>query len=334
MKLSWQLVTVPALLMGLLAAGTPSRAEAQAAIKIDGSSTVFPIAEAFAEEYQISKRGKVRVTVGVSGTGGGFKKFCRGETDMANASRPISKEEMEACRKAGIKYHEVPVAFDALTVVVHPSNTWAKSMTVAELRKIWEPAAQGRITSWNQVNPKFPKEKLMLFGPGADSGTFDYFTEAVNGKAKASRGDYTASEDDNTLVRGVESNKNAIGYFGYAHYASHKDKMTAVAIDNGKGKAVPPSLANVTNGSYTPLSRPLFVYVRDAAAKRPEVREFVQFMMQNGELVGEVGYLPLPKAAYDLAWKHFQNGKLGSVFGGVPQIGITIEQLLAMEAKL
>ena len=235
MKLSWQQITLPALALGLIALATPERAQAQAAIKIDGSSTVFPISEAFAEEFQIQKRGKVRVTVGVSGTGGGFKKFCRGETDMANASRPISVEEMEACRKAGVKYMEIPVAFDALTVVVNPANTWAKSMTVAELRKMWEPAAQGRITMWNQVNPKFPKEKLMLFGPGADSGTFDYFTEAINGKAKASRGDFTASEDDNTLVQGVENNKNALGYFGFAYYAAHKDKLRAVAIDGGKG---------------------------------------------------------------------------------------------------
>jgi phosphate transport system substrate-binding protein len=335
MKLSWQQITLPALALGLVAFGTPERAHAQAAIKIDGSSTVFPISEAYAEEFQIQKRGKVRVTVGVSGTGGGFKKFCRGETDMANASRPISVEEMEACRKAGIKYMEVPVAFDALTVVVNPANTWAKSLTVAELRKMWEPAAQGRITTWNQVNPKFPKEKLMLFGPGADSGTFDYFTEAINGKAKASRGDFTASEDDNTLVQGVENNKTALGYFGYAYYAAHKGKMTAVAIDNGKGKGpVGPSLENVTNGTYNPLSRPLFVYVRDSSAKRPEVREFVQFMLTNGDLVGEVGYLPLPKSAYALAWKHFQDGKLGTVFGGHPQVGITIEQLQALEGKL
>jgi phosphate transport system substrate-binding protein len=241
---------------------------------------------------------------------------------------------MELCRKAGIKYHEIPIAFDALTVVVNPANTWAKTLTIAELKKMWEPSAQGRITNWNQINPKFPKEKLMLFGPGADSGTFDYFTEAVNGKAKASRGDYTASEDDNTLVQGVENNKNAIGYFGYAYYAAHKDKMTAVAIDAGKGKAVLPSLENVTNASYTPLSRPLFVYVRDTSAKRPEVREFVQFMTQNGDLVKEVGFLPLPQQAYDLVWKHFQAGKLGTVFGGHAKIGITIDQLLALEAKL
>jgi phosphate transport system substrate-binding protein len=173
----------------------------------------------------------------------------------------------------------------------------------------------------------------MLFGPGADSGTFDYFTEAVNGKAKSSRGDFTASEDDNTLVQGVESNKNALGYFGYAYYAAHKDKLTAVAIDNGKGP-VGPSLENVTNGTYNPLSRPLFVYVRDTAAKRPEVREFVQFMLTNGNLVGEVGYLPLPKESYELAWKHFQDGKLGTVFGGVPMVGVTIQKLQSMEGKL
>jgi phosphate transport system substrate-binding protein len=336
MKLSWQQITLPALALGLLAFGAPQSADAQAAIKIDGSSTVFPISEAFAEEFQISKRGKVRVTVGMSGTGGGFKKFCRGETDMANASRPISAEEMEMCRKAGIKYIELPVAFDALTVVINPNNNWVKgnAMTVADLRKMWEPAAQGRINTWKQVRSEWPAEKLMLFGPGADSGTFDYFTEAVNGKAKASRGDFTASEDDNTLVSGVVNNKSALGYFGFAYYAAHKDKLRAVAIDNGKGPVLP-SVENVINGTYTPLSRPLFVYVRDTSATRPEVREFVQFMMKQGAaLVGEVGYVPLPQSAYDVAWKHFDNKKLGTVFGGHNQVGITIEKLLAMEAKL
>jgi len=336
MKLSWQQVTVPALLMGLMAVGAPSRAEAQAAIKIDGSSTVFPISEAFAEEFQISKRGKVRVTVGMSGTGGGFKKFCRGETDMSNASRPILAEEMELCRKNGVKYIELPVAFDALTVVINPKNDWVKgnAMTVADLRKMWEPAAQGRINTWKQVRSEWPAEKLMLFGPGADSGTFDYFTEAVNGKSKASRGDFTASEDDNTLVSGVVNNKSALGYFGFAYYAAHKDKLRAVAIDGGKGPVLP-SIENVINGTYSPLSRPLFVYVRDSSANRPEVREFVQFMMKQGSaLVSEVGYVPLPQSAYELAWKHFDNKKLGTVFGGHNKVGITIEQLLAMEAKL
>jgi len=336
MKLSWHQITLPALALGLLALGAPHNASAQASIKMDGSSTVFPIAEAVAEEFQISKRGKVRVTVGMSGTGGGFKKFCRGETDMSNASRPILAEEMELCRKNGVKYIELPVAFDALTVVINPNNNWVKgnAMTVADLRKMWEPAAQGRINTWKQVRSEWPAEKLMLFGPGADSGTFDYFTEAVNGKSKASRGDFTASEDDNTLVSGVVNNKSALGYFGFAYYAAHKDKLRAVAIDGGKGPVLP-SIENVINGTYSPLSRPLFIYVRDSSATRPEVREFVQFMMKQGAaLVGEVGYVPLPQNAYDLAWKHFENKKLGTVFGGHNQVGITIDQLLAMEAKL
>jgi phosphate transport system substrate-binding protein len=336
MKLSWQQITLPALALGLLAFGAPHSANAQASIKMDGSSTVFPIAEAVAEEFQISKRGKVRVTVGMSGTGGGFKKFCRGETDMSNASRPILAEEMELCRKNGVKYLELPVAFDALTVVINPNNNWVKgnAMTVADLRKMWEPAAQGRISTWKQVRAEWPAEKLMLFGPGADSGTFDYFTEAVNGKSKASRGDFTASEDDNTLVSGVVNNKSALGYFGFAYYAAHKDKLRAVAIDGGKGPVLP-SIENVINGTYSPLSRPLFIYVRDTSATRPEVREFVQFMMKQGSaLVGEVGYVPLPQNAYDLAWKHFENKKLGTVFGGHNQVGITIDQLLSMEAKL
>jgi phosphate transport system substrate-binding protein len=332
MKL-WQKFAVPAMLISVFAAGVPGRAQAQAAIKIDGSSTVFPISEAYAEEFQIQKRGKVNVTVGVSGTGGGFKKFCRGETDISNASRPITADEMEICRKAGIKYMELPIAFDALTVVINPQNSWAKTLTIADLKKMWEPGAQGRITNWKQIRSSFPSEKLMLFGPGADSGTFDYFTEAVNGKAKASRGDFTASEDDNTLVQGVENNKGALGYFGYAYYAAHKDKMTAVAVDAGKGP-VGPSLENVTNATYSPLSRPLFIYVKESSAARPEVKEFVQFIMSRGDLVSEVGYLPLPKSAYALSLKHFQTGRLGSVFGGTPKIGITIDQLLAMEAKL
>jgi phosphate transport system substrate-binding protein len=333
MKL-WQKFAVPALFVAVAAIGAPERAHAQAAIKIDGSSTVFPISEALAEEFQISKRGKVRVTVGIAGTGGGFKKFCRGEIDISNASRPISAEEMEACRKAGIKYIELPVAYDALTVVVNPANTWVKSLTIADLKTMWEPSAQGRVSSWKQVRAEFPAEKLMLFGPGADSGTFDYFTEAVNGKAKASRGDFTASEDDNTLVQGVENNKSALGYFGFAYYAAHKDKLRAVPIDGGKGP-VEPSIDNVIKGTYSPLSRPLFIYVKESAAARPEVKEFVEFTMKEGAgLVKEVGYVPLPASAYQLALKHFNDRKLGSVYGGVPKVGVTIEQLLSMEGKL
>jgi phosphate transport system substrate-binding protein len=333
MKL-WQKFAVPALFVGVIAVGAPERVMAQAAsIKIDGSSTVFPISEALAEEFQISKRGKVHVTVGIAGSGGGFKKFCRGETDIANASRPILAEEMEACRKAGITYMELPIAFDALTVVVNPANTWVKSMTVAELKKIWEPGAQGRINNWNQVRSGFPSEKLSLFGPGTDSGTFDYFTEAVNGKSKASRADYTASEDDNTLVQGVENSKGGLGYFGFAYYAAHKDKLRAVPIDGGKGP-VEPSAENVVNGTYQPLSRPLFMYVKVSAAARPEVQEFITFCLTKGaEYVSEVGYVPLPASAYKTVLQHFNERKVGTVFGGVPKVGLTIDQLLTMERK-
>ena len=331
MKL-WQRTLAAVTLVGAASAVAPQVAVAQQ-IKIDGSSTVFPIMEAVAEEFQISKRGKVRVTVGIAGTGGGFKKFCRGETDISNASRPILAEEMAACKAAGVKYIELPVAFDALTVVVNPKNTWAKTLTVAELKKIWEPAAQGRITRWSQVRAGFPNQPLMLFGPGADSGTFDYFTEAVNGKSKLTRGDYTASEDDNTLVQGVENNTNALGYFGYAYYVNHKDKMTAVGISAGKAPVLP-SEANVINGTYTPLSRPLFIYVRDTSAARAEVAELVKFILtKGGPLVREVGYVALPPASYAIAQKHFDGRRYGTVFGGKPEVGITIDELLKREAK-
>lgn len=334
MKL-WHKLGAFAVLSGAAVIWLPGPAAAQSLIRIDGSSTVFPIAEAVAEEFQISKRGKVRVTVGIAGTGGGFKRFCRGETDISNASRPILKEEMEVCRKAGIKYMELPVAFDALTVVVNPRNTWVETLTVADLKKMWEPSAQGRITRWNQVRSEWPNQPLILFGPGADSGTFDYFTEAVNGKSKASRGDYTASEDDNVLVQGVETNTNALGYFGFAYYVAHQDKMRAVAIVNPKGKAVGPSIAAVNDGTYQPLSRPLFIYVRDAAAQRPEVKELIRFYLTQGaELAKEVGYVPLPAEAYKVALQHFDNKKMGTVFGGVPEVGVTIDTLLAREGKL
>ena len=304
-------------------------------VRIDGSSTVFPIAEAVAEEFQLGQGGRVRVTVGLSGTGGGFKKLCRGETDISNASRPILKEEMDTCREAGIGFIELPIAFDAITVVVHPQNSWVKVLTVADLKKIWESDAQATITRWTQVRAEWPDVPLMLFGPGADSGTFDYFTEAVVGKAKSSRGDFTASEDDNILVQGVENNKNALGYFGFAYYVSHQQRMRAVPIVNGKGTAILPSVSAVTDGSYEPLSRPLFVYVNAAAAQRPEVRKFIEFYMTEGPaLAAEAGFVPLPEHASQLALKHFQDGRIGSVFGGIPEVGVTIEELLEREAKL
>ena len=306
-----------------------------AVIKVDGSSTVFPIAEAVAEEFQSAERGKVRVTVGLSGTGGGFKKLCRGDADIANASRPILKDEMEKCRAAGIQFIELPVAFDAITVVVNPGNDWIKSITTADLKKIWEPEAQGKITRWNQVRPEWPDAPLMLFGPGADSGTFDYFTEAVNGKAKASRGDFIASEDDNVLVQGVEHNKNALGYFGFAYYIAHTDRMRALPVEQGNGNGVVPSIATVTDGSYQPLSRPLFVYVSAAAAKRPEVRKFIEFYLTEGPaLAAETGFVPLPDHANQAMLRHFQDNRVGSVFGGVPEVGVTIDALMKREPKL
>jgi phosphate transport system substrate-binding protein len=305
-------------------------------VQIDGSSTVYPVTEAVAEEFQKAKKGAVKVTVGISGTGGGFKKFCRGETDISNASRPILKKEMEACAEAGVKYIELPVAFDALTVIVNPKNTWVDYLTVAELKKVWEPEAQGKVTKWKQVRDSFPDAPLVLFGAGADSGTFDYFTEAVVGKAKSSRGDFTASEDDNVLVQGVARDKNALGFFGFAYYHENKDKLKAVPIATEAGKpAVSPSLEAVNNGSYQPLSRPIFIYVNEKSVQKPEVKEFVEFYLKNGaKLSKEVGYIDLPAAAYELAMKNFKAGKLGTAFGGVAEVGVHVEDLLKREAKL
>ena len=225
--------------MALSFFASPVRRVSAQIIQIDGSSTVFPVTEAVAEEFQKAKKGAIKVTVGISGTGGGFKKFCRGETDISDASRPILKQEMEICKQAGIQYYELPVAFDALTVMVNPKNEWAGVMTVADLKKIWEPSAQGKITNWNQVRSNWPNAPLKLFGPGADSGTFDYFTEAITGKAKASRGDFTASEDDNVLVQGIANDRNALGYFGFAYYIENQKKLKAVGIDGGKGPVLP-----------------------------------------------------------------------------------------------
>lgn len=303
-------------------------------IRIDGSSTVFPVAEAVAEEFQ--GQTKIKVTVGISGTGGGFKKFVRGETDISNASRPILKEELEQAKTNGIEYIELPICFDALTVVVHPSNALSE-IAVADLKKMWEPSAQEKVTKWKQVNDAWPDEKLTLFGAGSDSGTFDYFTEAVNGKAKASRGDYTASEDDNTLVQGVSGDKHALGYLPYAYYEPNKDKLKALAIiDSSKGatKGVLPSPENVLNGSYTPLSRPLFVYVNRKSADKPEVKQFIEFLLKNvAKLAEEVKYLPLPANAYEMATARFEKRQVGTVFGGVPEVGVTVEEILKRETK-
>ena len=299
-------------------------------IKIDGSSTVYPITEAVAEEFQAAK--KIKVTVGISGTGGGFKKFCRGETDIQDASRPILQKEMDACKEAGIQYIELPVAYDGLTVVINKNNDFIKSLTVEELKKLWEPSAQGKIKTWKQVTAAWPDSPLKLFGAGSDSGTFDYFTEAIVGKAKSSRGDYTASEDDNVLVQGVNSDKGGLGYFGFAYFEENQDKLRAVPIIAKKGApAVMPSFESVKNGTYQPLARPLFIYVNaTAAAFKPEVKEFINFYLANAPtLVKEVKYIPLPANEYAAVTKHWKALKPGTGFGGVPEVGVKIEELLA-----
>lgn len=305
-------------------------------VKIDGSSTVFPVTEAVAEDFQKSVKGKTKVTVGISGTGGGFKKFCRGEIDIADASRPILKKEMEECAKNGIKYIELPVALDALTVVINKENDFVDYLTVAELKRMWEPAAQGKITHWNQIRPSFPNQPIKLSGAGSDSGTFDYFTEAIVGKAKSSRGDYLASEDDNVVVQFVSRDKAAIGYFGLAYYTENADKLKAVAIKmDEKSPAVLPSVANANNGSYVPLSRPIFIYVSEKSANNPEVRAFVEYYLKHGgKLAKEVGYVDLPKVGYELGLKNFQARKLGTGFGGEADTSVTVEELLKREAKL
>jgi phosphate transport system substrate-binding protein len=321
--------------LGLIAlsASAPRTVRAQI-VEIDGSSTVFPVTEAVAEEFQKAKKGKIKVTVGISGTGGGFKKFCRGETDIQDASRPILKSEMEDCKKVGVEYIELPVAFDALTVIVNPKNNWAPSMTVAELKKIWEPAAQGKITNWNQVRSKWPNAPLKLFGAGADSGTFDYFTEAITGKAKSSRGDFTASEDDNVLVQGVANDVNALGFFGFAYYAENTQKLKAVAIDDGKGPVLP-SEKTVLDGSYQPLSRPIYIYVSKKALAKPEVKEFAEFYLKNApKLVKEVKYVPLPDKVYTLGMSRVKSGKVGTAFGGKAEVGVKIDELVKREPKL
>ncbi len=314
---------------GAVAAGT---GYAQSLVKIDGSSTVFPVTEAVAEEFQKANK-NLRVTVGISGTGGGFKKFCRGETDISNASRPITANEMKNCREAGVQYIELPVAFDALTVVVNKDNP-LKEIAIEDLKKMWEPGAQGKVMKWNDANPAMPNAPLALFGPGADSGTFDYFTEAVTGKSKSSRGDFTASEDDNVIVMGVSRNKNALGFFGYAYYEENKDKIKGLPISWKGGKAVAPSGPNVLNGTYQPLSRPIFIYVNAKSLARPEVKAFAEYFMKEApKLVAEVKYVPLPAKAYEYNLSALQNGRIGTKMGGENKVGLTIEELMSLEAK-
>lgn len=322
-------VLMGTLLLALLLPAMSMAAEKR--IQIDGSSTVYPITEAVAEEFQRLHKGQLRVTVGISGTGGGFRKFCRAETDIQNASRAISKTEMDACRTAGVEFIELPVAYDGLAVVVNPRNDWVKSLTIADLKKIWEPAAQGNVMSWKNVRPDWPDAKLKLFGPGADSGTFDYFTEAVNGKSKASRGDFTASEDDNVLVQGVSGDRFALGYFGLAYYEENRDKLKLVPIDGGRGP-VSPSEKTVMDGTYSPLSRPLLIYISKKSLAKPEVKNFAEFYLKNGpQLIKQAKFIPLPAQAYRLVMDRLAKQKTGTIFTGIDKVGLTIEDLLKLE---
>ncbi len=297
-------------------------------VSIDGSSTVFPITEAVAEEFQIVNR-DVRVTVGISGTGGGFKKFCIGETDINDASRPIKEKEVEKAAENGVHYVELPVAFDGIAVVTNQKNTFLQSITVEELKRIWQPGSTVR--KWSDVRLGWPDRPITLYGPGVDSGTFDYFTEAIVGKSQSCRSDFTASEDDNVLVQGIAGDPSALGFFGYAYYVENVNRLRLVGVDGGDGP-VKPTAETINNGSYRPLSRPIFIYISTAAADRNEVREFVRFYIDNApQLVKEVGYVPLPAKIYGLAIDRFESRVTGSAFSGRKTIGVSLEDLLQAE---
>ena len=307
-----------------------------AVVRVDGSSTVFPISEAVAEEFQRANR-NVRVTVGISGTGGGFQKFCRSETDISDASRPIRPSEIEACRQANVSFIELPIAYDGIAIVVNQKARWIDHITVQELRKLWSPDAQGQVLRWSHVRSGWPDREIHLFGAGVDSGTYDYFTEAIVGKEGASRGDFTSSEDDNVLVQGIANDELALGFLPYAYFGDNQSRLKLVAVDDGKpdngAGPILPSIETIRTGTYQPLARPIFIYVSSTALARPEVERFVEFYLsQGGALAEEVGYVELGNTGYALVTEHFRNRKLGTVFGeGGSQVGLTIEQLLSRE---
>jgi len=324
------------LLVTLGACGGSSTTGSAAIITLDGSSTVFPISEAVAEEFRHAYPAS-RVTVGISGTGGGFQKFCRGETDISNASRPISATEMAVCAQAGVEYVELPIAYDGIAIVVNPQAHWITDITVAELKTLWAPDAQGAVMQWSQVRPGWPHREIHLFGAGVDSGTYDYFTEAVTGTAKASRGDFTSSEDDNVLVQGVSRDELALGFLPYAYYEENSAALRLVSVGGGPpdggGSAVLPSAESIRTGAYQPLSRPVFIYVSKKAAVREEVRQFVEFYLAHADtLVREVNYVDLGKEAYALVADRFARRVGGSLFAGAENtVGVTIDQLLTRE---
>ncbi len=323
------LITLLIVGVGKVYSQTPPPKVADNFIDIDGSSTVYPITEAIQKEFE-EEAGDLQVNVAFSGTGGGFRKFCNGETDINGASRPILQKEMETCKANGIGYVEIPVAFDALSVVVNPNNNWVDNITTDELKTIWENSAQGKITNWQQVNPNWPDEKLLLFSPGVDSGTYDYFNEAILGGLNRSRSDVVASEDDNILVQGVSQYLGAMGYFGISYYFLNQDKLKALSV-NG----VAPTRENVENNTYKPLSRPLFIYVNiQSAQKNRDFRRFIDFYLKNAlRVIEQVGYIPLPSEAYHIGYVRFIQGNVGTVFDGVPEPNLSILEVLQREQK-
>jgi phosphate transport system substrate-binding protein len=301
-------------------------------VRIDGSGTVYPITEAVAEEFQ-NKNQDLRVIVGLSETAVGFERFCRGEIDIADASRPITVAEIDRCAKAGITFLELPIAYDGIVVVVHPENTWADQITVAELKTLWAPEAQGKIVRWSQVRAGWPDREIHLYGPGAGSGTLDHFTSAIVGRQGAGRSDYTSSEDDSALVEGVASDTFALGFFGYEYFDQNRRRLKALPVDdgrddNGRGP-VPPSPETVRGGLYQPLSRPLFIYVSQKSMERPDVRSFVDYYLKEGPwLIDQVGAIQLGDKGYELVRRRLAGGVAGSLFSGQPTAGMTLEQLL------
>lgn len=300
-------------------------------VSVDGSSTVFPLTEAVAEEFMEANQG-ARVNVGVSGTGGGFSKFLRGETAINDASRPISPEEIEKAESNGVEYIELPVAYDGLAVVVHPENDWVDCLTANELQELWTPNSS--IDRWNQLQDDFPDRPIDLYGPGTASGTYDYFTEAIVGESGASRADFTASEDDNVLIQGIKGTETSLGYFGLAYYENNAKELKALAVDpdsvKGGASCTTPSAKTVQKGTYRPLSRPLFIYV-NAAKITPTVEKFIEFYLNNaGELASDVGYVAMPDDAYELVRERFRNRTTGTVFGaeGVNATGTRVEEML------
>jgi len=306
----------------------------QTAIEIDGSSTVYPITNEVAQEYQLISSDQPEIRVKVSGTGGGFRRFCKGETDINNASRPITTSEMKTCEENGVKYIELPVAYDALTVVVHPKNDWVNTITTEELETIWQPSAENNITQWDQVRSDWPRRPLNLYGAGTDSGTYDYFTEAIMGEAEASRQDYIDSEDDTLIVRGVSEDLYSLGYFGYSYFEENRGDLKALAIDNGEG-AVEPSRETVRSGEYQPLSRPLLIYVNaNAVENKPELEVFLKYYLTQGRpFVNVVGSIPLSDEIYNLAVKRMESKQAGTLFGGKTPVNLKIEDLLKKEAS-